>query len=130
MAGSGLRWTGRVQPCLPLGPLAQGLERTGWSIINIGQEGLVAREDNRLAQGDGQEGPSRAKTAWVQIPALPLYNCKLLKLSPRPFSYLKDDYNDSSWGFPGGLMVKNPPCDTGDAGSISGPGKSHMPWSN
>ena len=55
MAGSGLRWTGRVQPCLPLGPLAQGLERTGWSIINIGQEGLVAREDNRLAQGDGQE---------------------------------------------------------------------------
>ena len=33
-------------------------------------------------------------------------------------------------GFPGGTMVKNPPANAGDMGSIPGPGRSHMPWSN
>ena len=28
--------------------------------------------------------------------------------------------------FPGGSVVKNPPADAGDTGSISGPGRSHM----
>ena len=30
------------------------------------------------------------------------------------------------WGFPGGAVVKNPPTDAGDVGSISGPGRPHM----
>ena len=33
-------------------------------------------------------------------------------------------------GFPGGAVVKNPPANAGDAGSIPDPGRSHMPWSN
>ena len=33
-------------------------------------------------------------------------------------------------GFPGGLVVKNPPANTGDMGSIPDPGRSHMPRSN
>ena len=33
-------------------------------------------------------------------------------------------------GFPGGAVVKNPPANAGDVGSIPGPGRSHMPWSN
>ena len=33
-------------------------------------------------------------------------------------------------GFPGGTMVKNPPANAGDTGSILGPGRSHMPRSN
>ena len=33
-------------------------------------------------------------------------------------------------GFPGGSMVKNLPANAGDTGSIPGPGRSHMPWSN
>ena len=33
-------------------------------------------------------------------------------------------------GFPGGAVVKNPPAKSGDTGSISGPGRSHMPRSN
>ena len=33
-------------------------------------------------------------------------------------------------GFPGGAVVKNPPANAGDTGSSSGPGRSHMPWSN
>ena len=33
-------------------------------------------------------------------------------------------------GFPGGSAVKNPPANAGDMGSISGPGRSHMPQSS
>ena len=33
-------------------------------------------------------------------------------------------------GFPGGAVVRNPPANAGDTGSIPGPGRSHMPQSN
>ena len=36
----------------------------------------------------------------------------------------------SSSRFPWGSVVKNPPANGGDTGSISDPGRSHMPWSN
>ena len=32
--------------------------------------------------------------------------------------------------FPGGAVVKNPPANAGDTGSIPGAGRSHMPRSN
>ena len=32
-----------------------------------------------------------------------------------------------SEGLPGSPVVKNPPAHAGDAGSIPGPGRSHMP---
>ena len=32
--------------------------------------------------------------------------------------------------FPGGAVVKNPPANAGDTGSICAPGRSHMPRSN
>ena len=32
--------------------------------------------------------------------------------------------------FPGGTVVKNPPANAGDTGSIPGPGRSYMPRSN
>ena len=32
--------------------------------------------------------------------------------------------------FPGGAVDKNPPVNAGDTGSIPGPGRSHMLWSN
>ena len=35
-----------------------------------------------------------------------------------------------SWTFPGGPVDKNPPANAADTGSISGPGRSHMPWGN
>ncbi|XDB64288.1 hypothetical protein AB1E18_017602 [Capra hircus] len=31
---------------------------------------------------------------------------------------------------PSGLLVRNPPANAGDTGSIPGPGRSHMPQSN
>ena len=36
----------------------------------------------------------------------------------------------NNWDFPGGAVVKNPPANAGDTGSIPGPGRSHMPRSN
>ena len=30
------------------------------------------------------------------------------------------------WGYPGGLVVKDPPANAGDAGSTPGPGRSHV----
>jgi len=33
-------------------------------------------------------------------------------------------------GFPGGSVVKNPPANAGDTGSVPGQGRSHMAWSN
>ena len=33
------------------------------------------------------------------------------------------------WDFPGSAVVKNPPANAGDTGSIPGPGRSHMPQS-
>ena len=37
---------------------------------------------------------------------------------------------DGSWGFPGGSVVKNPPANAGDSGSIPDPGRSHALQSN
>ena len=33
-------------------------------------------------------------------------------------------------GFPGGSVVKNLPANAGDMGSIPGPQRSYMSWSN
>ena len=38
--------------------------------------------------------------------------------------------NPLNWRFSGGPVVKNPPCNAGDTGSIPGPGRSHMSWNN
>ena len=32
--------------------------------------------------------------------------------------------------FPGGTVVKNPPANAGEVGSIPGPERSHRPWNN
>ena len=34
------------------------------------------------------------------------------------------------FGFPCGPVVKNPPCNAGDASLILGPGRSHVPRSS
>ena len=40
------------------------------------------------------------------------------------------DQNRSLPDFPGGAVVKNLPANAGHVGSIPGPGRSHMLWSN
>ena len=44
--------------------------------------------------------------------------------------YLLKGFKKERGDFPGGAVVKNPPANAGDTGSIPGPGRSHMPWSN
>ena len=41
-----------------------------------------------------------------------------------------DIFKIDSWDFPGGPVVKNPPANDEDTGSITGPGRSHMLWYN
>ena len=56
----------------------------------------------------------------------------VVKIPPKP-EPLSTHYSHNSQGrgdFPGGAVVKNPPANAGDMGSIPGPGKSHMPQSN
>ena len=48
--------------------------------------------------------------------------------STRPTNESKE--SKVPFGFPGGSVVRNPPANAGDASSIPGPGRSHMPWSN
>ena len=43
---------------------------------------------------------------------------------------LDHSFKNMDRDFPGGAVVKNPPVNAGDMGSIPGPGRSHMPWSN
>ena len=44
---------------------------------------------------------------------------------------MKRQIKSSNSGFPGGSVVKNLPAKSaGDIGSVPGPGRSHMPWSN
>ena len=37
---------------------------------------------------------------------------------------------NSAQGFPGSAVVENLPANAGDVGSIPGPGRSHVLWSN
>ena len=55
--------------------------------------------------------------------------CTLLVSSSMSFA---NEYSQDleHWDFPGGSVVKNPPANAGDTGSIPGPERSHMPWSN
>ena len=46
------------------------------------------------------------------------------------FQYNSDGLKIWWWDLPGGTVVKNPPANAGDTGSIPGPGRSHMPRSN
>ena len=38
-------------------------------------------------------------------------------------------YFSTNWGFPGGSVVKNPPANARDTGSIPGSGRSPQEWS-
>ena len=48
-----------------------------------------------------------------------------ISMKSSAISYKKIDES-----FPGGLVVKNPPTNAGDTGSVPGQGRSHMPRSN
>ena len=57
---------------------------------------------------------------------------KLIKCSVSIRPQFKRPKNLKSQGrdFPGGPVVKNPPTNVGDKGSVPGWGRIHMPWSS
>ena len=57
---------------------------------------------------------------------LHLLPIKMLQTWPETKEMLRTIHLD----FPGGAVVKNPPANTGDTGSIPGPGRYHVPQSN
>ena len=65
------------------------------------------------------QGQSNKSTIIVRDFSTPL---SILEKSNRQKKISRD--------FPGGAVVKNPPANAGDTGSIPGPGRSHMPRSN
>ena len=52
--------------------------------------------------------------------------------NPSSYVYLicKSCFKNLKYDFSGGTVVKNPPANAGDTGSIPSPGRSHMPRSN
>ena len=57
----------------------------------------------------------------TSAPAVPV-----LFITTYSFPYFKN----TPWDFPGGPVVKNPPANAGDMGSISGLGRFHLLWVN
>ena len=66
----------------------------------------------------------RSKQHWS------LHNIIASHLKRNWLLYLHSSLRIPGWGFPGGAVVKTPPANAGDTGSIPGPGRSHMPQSN
>ena len=60
----------------------------------------------------------------------PLLTSHLLFLACLRMTPIPPLRNYANQGFPGGSVIKNPPINAGDTGSIPGPGRSHMPRSN
>jgi len=60
----------------------------------------------------------------------PLFTSHLLFLACLRMTPIPPLKNYANQGFPGGSVIQNPPVSAGDTGSIPGPGRSHMPWSN
>ena len=70
-------------------------------------------------------GPQTQHSSYVNLNAIIL----TIKMNAKSFKRTKK-FKYSEGDFPGGTVVKNPPANTGDRGSIPGPGGSHMPQSN
>ena len=60
---------------------------------------------------------------WNSGPCSPFSNINKIKIWETVKNQIMRD-------FPGGPVVKNPPANAGDTGSIPGPGRFHMPLSN
>ena len=70
---------------------------------------------------------------WIQIDTQPLFPCLSLWCTSEHWFESEMVMNlsqEQSLGSLGGSVVKNPPANVGDTGSIPGPGRSHMSQSN
>ena len=71
--------------------------------------------------------PDLADTVSVCVNAI-LYTYGELNISSISFIKIKIQKESEDWTSRPSLVVKNPPCNSGDIGLIPGPGRPHMPW--
>ena len=71
-------------------------------------------------------------TQHLLEPGAPLQfpSCSVTSFSDTASSMVQVCSKTEIQGFPGGSVVKNPPANAGDTGSVPGPGGSYMPQSN
>ena len=63
---------------------------------------------------------------WLTTLPMKLFEPKKIKQTPLKMMPIP---REGVWGFPGSLVVKNLPANTGDMGSTPGLGRAHMSWS-
>ena len=102
------------------------------SACNAGDQGSIDGLGRFPGEGNGNHSSTLSwKIPWMKEP------CRLQStglqtvghdwvtlLSFSLFTAFKKEW----WGFPGGPVVKNPPCNVGDTSSIPGLGRSHLLW--
>ena len=70
------------------------------------------------------------QTPQSLVPQFPPLQNGVIMVSLEGSCKTGDGINNKNRDFPGGAVVKNPPANAGDTGSIPGPGRSHVPRSN
>ena len=65
-----------------------------------------------------------------RIPTSPYFRYSHLEQVEVMWNNVCSLFQKNTKGFPGDSVVKNPPGNAREAGSIPGPGRFHMPWSN
>ena len=101
----------------------------------LGRHNLYPSVYLRRAMPSMREGaPNSDHTLRITSRSLERAELKSICLGPgsesRDMSLLGNNPDKAYLDFPGGPMVKNPPVNTGNTGSIPGPGRCHMSQSN
>ena len=112
------------------------------------REGLWGDSEGRAQVGRGRKGASpmlQPECRWPRGSFSSSFPASFPAPAPTRYRSLLDAFEGAALegkscfflfssgnerGFPGGLMVKNPPCNAGNTGLIPGPGRSHRPWGN
>ena len=127
----GLSWMESWEELLKV--LKQKLQKRQWLQDYIGLFGTDSCPNTMAKYGSEKPAFSTNSLFWMCALVL-LYNLPVTETVNwiSHWNILKSTWikPKKAWSFPGGSLVKNPPANAGDMGSIPDPGWSHMPQSN
>ena len=109
--------------------MVQPLQRTVWRFLKKLKIELPY-DSATLLLGIYPEKTIIRKDKWTPTFTAVLFT--IAKIWKQPKWPSTNEWTKKMWykDFPGGPVVKDPPANAGDTGSIPGPGRSHMPRSN